>query len=93
MALRTFEHSTSRWSIYWASERSGRLEPPVVGSFSGNVGSFAGEDLVEGQRVQVKFLWDRADPGTPLWEQLFSYDQGATWNSTGGWSSLGGPES
>jgi hypothetical protein len=79
IALRAFDHSTSLWSIYWASERSGRLEEPVVGSFSGNVSSFFGEDIDEGRGVQVKFLWDRSGPGAPIWEQSFSYDQGATW--------------
>jgi len=79
IALRTFDRSTRRWSIFWAGERTGRLEPPVFGRFLGNLGTFEGEDVDEGRLVRVKFLWDRSDANAPRWEQSFSYDDGEIW--------------
>jgi hypothetical protein len=78
-ALRTFDLSTRRWSIYWVSGRRGVLEPPVTGSFDGAFGRFDGEDLDQGRRVRVRFLWDRTNPDAPRWEQSFSYDGGESW--------------
>lgn len=79
IALRTFERAARRWSIYWASERLGQLEPPVTGEFSGVLGRFEGQDTDNGRPVLVRFIWDRSDPKAPRWEQCFSYDEGASW--------------
>ena len=47
LALRLYAPSTRRWSIHWASDRSGELQPPVQGGFDGDVGTFTGEDEVD----------------------------------------------
>ena len=41
LTLRLFDPTTRRWSIYWSDDRSGRLEPPVVGGWDGARGVFA----------------------------------------------------
>jgi hypothetical protein len=79
VALRTFDPSTQRWSIYWVSERTGVLELPVVGEFVGSIGQFEGDDLDGDRPVRVRFLWDRTDVDAPRWEQSFSYDEGLSW--------------
>ena len=33
VSLRLYDRGTGKWSIYWASNRTGTLDPPVVGSF------------------------------------------------------------
>lgn len=78
IALRTFDRSAERWSIYWASARDGLLQPPVIGTFSGDLGRFEGEDVDGGRPVLVRFVWDRSNADAPRWAQSFSYD-GATW--------------
>jgi hypothetical protein len=78
-ALRIFDPSTGRWSIYWVSARRAVLEPPVVGSFDGAIGRFEAEDLDGDRSVRVQFLWDRTDLDEPRWEQSFSYDEGGSW--------------
>ena len=40
MSLRLYSARTRKWSIYWASNRTDGLEPPVVGSFENGVGVF-----------------------------------------------------
>ena len=45
MSFRFFDAASQRWSIYWAdSRRCGVLDPPVFGTFDGDVGVFEGED-------------------------------------------------
>lgn len=79
VALRLFNPKTRLWSIYWADSNVGVLDPPVVGSFDGNIGKFYAQDKYKGVDVIVLFLWDKTDPENPVWSQAFSPDKGATW--------------
>jgi hypothetical protein len=79
MTLRLFDPSLDTWSIFWSSTRApGRLDPPVVGRFTGGRGIFECEDEIGGRPVRVRFQWT-ADGPTPEWRQSFSYDFGSTW--------------
>ena len=80
MSFRFFDPETRTWSIYWAdSRRPGQLDPPVVGSFTGDIGRFEGADTLAGKPVLVRFDWSRVKTPSPLWEQSFSADGGKTW--------------
>ena len=80
MSFRFFDAETQRWSIYWAdSRRCGVLDPPVFGTFDGDVGVFEGEDTFGGQPILVRFYWSGVTTPTPRWEQSFSPDGGASW--------------
>jgi len=82
MAFRFFDPETKRWAIYWAdSRRPGLLDPPVIGSFSGDTGFFEGEDFFDGRSVRVRFIWSGVTTPTPRWEQAFSDDGGETWET------------
>jgi hypothetical protein len=82
MSFRFFDPRRRIWSIYWAdSRRSGLLDPPVLGSFSGDTGLFKGEDALEGRPILVRFGWSGATTGTPRWEQAFSADGGESWET------------
>jgi hypothetical protein len=81
MSFRFFDKATRRWSIYWADSRKGTLEPPVVGSFQGDVGVFEGDDVLEGRPIRVRFTWSRVTSPSPRWEQAFSADGGKTWET------------
>ncbi len=81
MSFRFFDEAARQWSIYWADSRKGTLEPPVVGGFSGDVGTFEGMDSFEGRPIRVRFLWSRVKTSTPRWEQAFSEDGGKTWET------------
>jgi hypothetical protein len=80
MSFRFFDPTTGKWAIYWAdTRRSGLLDPPVLGSFSGDVGTFDGTDTFEGRPIHVRFIWSGVTTATPRWEQAFSDDGGKTW--------------
>jgi hypothetical protein len=82
MSFRFFDPEKKRWSIYWAdTRRCGELDPPVFGGFSGDTGTFEGEDTFENRPILVRFLWSGATTRTPRWEQAFSDDGGETWET------------
>jgi hypothetical protein len=82
MSFRFFDPVTKVWSIYWAdSRRCGVLDPPVFGSFADGIGVFEGDDTLAGRPILVRFTWSRVQTATPRWEQAFSTDGGATWET------------
>jgi len=82
LSFRFFDPTTRQWSIYWAdSRRPGLLDPPVLGSFSGDGGVFEGDDTFDGRPIRVCFTWSGVTTPTPRWEQAFSDDGGQTWET------------
>jgi hypothetical protein len=79
VALRLFNPETKLWSIYWADSNTGKMDPPMVGSFDGNIGTFYCKDVFNGKPILVVFHWDKTDPNNPVWSQAFSPDNGKTW--------------
>ena len=82
MAFRFFDPQRKVWFIYWATtKRPGLLDPPVAGTIDGDSGIFEGDDTFDGRPILVRFVWSRVTSGTPRWEQAFSDDGGATWET------------
>jgi hypothetical protein len=79
LTLRLFNPQTKLWSLYWVDSNLGVLDPPVVGSFEGNVGTFYCKDIFQGKPILVMFKWDKTDADNPIWSQAFSPDNGVTW--------------
>ena len=81
-AMRSFDRATGKWSIWWLDGRSPhQLDTPVVGGFAGNTGVFYADDSLRGAPIKVRFLWNANPGGHPTWEQAFSPDAGATWET------------
>ena len=78
--LRLFDPTDETWRIWWSSTRvPGVLDTPQVGRFEGSHGTFDAVDTIGGRPAVVRFEWLADQPGGPLWQQSFSYDDGATW--------------
>mgnify|MGYP001547742514 FL=1 len=81
LALRLFDPATHAWSIHWASSARGRLEPPMTGGFTNGLGVFFGYESFEECMIFLRFHWIRVDRDRARWEQAFSHDGGATWET------------
>jgi len=79
LTIRLFNPQTRLWSLYWVPSTTGVMDPPVVGSFEGDIGIFYCKDVYEGTPVLVMFKWDKTDKDNPVWSQAFSPDNGVTW--------------
>jgi hypothetical protein len=79
--VRMFDSQRSRWSIHWIDGRDPKLDPPMYGSFERGVGTFYGDDVFEGRPIRVRFLWSQIKERSARWEQAFSADNGATWET------------
>lgn len=92
VALRLLDPTTGDWSIYWADGSTAALGEPVRGRFDGDAGEFFGDDSHDGRAVRVRFRWRKVDGDHATWEQAFSVDGGATWetNWTMAWTRRNG---
>jgi len=81
ITLRLFDLETQTWTIHWADSRRGRLDPPLIGGFDGDVGLFHGDDTFAGRAIRVRFIWRALGPTEASWEQAFSQDDGKTWET------------
>lgn len=80
--LRAFDPKAGTWSIWWLDGRNPHaLDVPVVGKFVDRVGTFFARDTLNGRAIVVRFTWTQPRPGHPHWEQAFSADDGATWET------------
>lgn len=82
IAIRAFDAGAGHWSIWWLDARhSSRMDPPVRGGFSNGLGTFVGDDTLNGRPIRIRFRWSRITPISAQWEQAFSADDGATWET------------
>ena len=81
LSLRLYDPAARRWSDYWATRRGGVLGPPVIGAFSGGIGTFHGEDQFEDRAVRIRAIWTQPGADVVNWEQAFSVDHGKTWET------------
>jgi hypothetical protein len=81
LSLRLYDPAARQWSDYWATKRGGVLGPPVIGAFTGGIGTFFGEDEFEGRPVRIRAIWSQPAANQVHWEQAFSIDRGKTWET------------
>ncbi|MEN8144774.1 MAG: hypothetical protein ABFS14_07465 [Gemmatimonadota bacterium] len=81
LTLRLYDPDRDQWSLYWADTWQPGLRPPVIGRFKGRVGEFFGDDEEGGVPVRARFRWSDITADTARWEQAFSVDSGATWET------------
>jgi hypothetical protein len=80
LTFRQFDPDERLWRIWWAStHRPGHVDPPLSGAFTDGVGTFTGEDTLDGVPVRVRFTWSSPEPDRARWTQEFSWDAGASW--------------
>jgi hypothetical protein len=81
-ALRLYNPQARQWSLNYAGLRNGLLTAPVFGGFDANGrGTFFGQDQLEGRTILVRFVITRPSPRQAQFEQSYSADGGATWET------------
>jgi hypothetical protein len=80
-AIRRMDPKTGVWSIWWIDPRSLGIGPPVHGTFQNGVGTFLGKDALNAKTIDVRFIWSKITARRAQWEQAFSPDGGATWET------------
>ena len=81
LSLRLFDPTTERWSLNVATARGGTMSPPLVGGFVDGLGEFTGREEIDGREVLIRFLIVPEGADTIRFEQAFSPDDGATWET------------
>jgi len=82
IAVRSYCAKARTWSIWWLDGRNPtQLDKPVIGQFTGNTGLFYTDDVFNGQPIKIRFTWLSEPNEDPRWEQAFSPDEGATWET------------
>ena len=80
--MRSYDTQSGEWAIWWLDARHPHtFEVPVKGTFRDGVGTFLADDVFDGKPIKVRFLWLDTQTGTPRWEQAFSADGGANWET------------
>lgn len=79
--MRLYEPQASRWSLTFVNIRNGLLTPSVYGGFRDGVGEFYGDDRLGDRPIKVRFLVFRQGQDKARFEQAFSEDGGATWET------------
>jgi hypothetical protein len=81
-SIRAFDASTSTWAIWWLDSRHPHhLDVPVIGTFTDGIGEFTAADEFNGRPIIVRFRWTDTRTESPRWDQAFSPDDGATWET------------
>jgi hypothetical protein len=80
--IRAYDPVTKQWSIWWLDSRHPHdLGTPVVGAFENGIGTFFADDIFDGKPIRVRFLWTDITAVSARWQQAFSADEGATWET------------
>lgn len=79
--MRRLDPASDRWSIWWFDSRDAALGPPVHGRFENGIGTFFGDDMLDGRAIVMRFIWSGIAADAAQWEQAFSPDKGATWET------------
>lgn len=80
-SIRTLDLAMRRWTIHWTTSKTGYLFAPVHGGFTAGRGEFYGDDICDGRPILARYLWLDCGTEHPRWEQAFSTDGGATWET------------
>ncbi|MBS0432894.1 MAG: hypothetical protein JSS21_10905 [Proteobacteria bacterium] len=83
LGLHLYDPQHRAWTLYWADNRNapGTLQTLAKGAFVDGVGVFCAPDRFNGKPITVRILWQRIDARHARWEQAFSTDRGASWET------------
>ena len=81
MSLRLYNPETRQWSLNFANIRTGELTTPTIGGFRNGRGEFYSRETFDGRPILVRFVISDISENSARFEQAFSTDNGATWET------------
>ena len=81
MGIRALDEKAGQWLIWWLDTRYLTIDTPMRGGFKDGIGTFLADETFNGRQIKVRFRWSDITPNSAKWEQAFSPDGGATWES------------
>lgn len=82
MGLRALDEAGARWADwYLAGSDLSKIDPPLFGRFASGVGIFYSRETFEGRPVLVRGQFSSVTDTEARWDQAFSVDDGATWET------------
>lgn len=80
LGLRMLDVTQHQWSDHWVNAKIGLVTTPgQLGSFENGAGLFSSTHEEAGRRMLSMGIWDRIGPGVCRWRQVYSADDGRTW--------------
>lgn len=73
LSVRIVNPANDEWTIYWADTAHPELKltEQVSGFFEDGIGLFYGEEVHDGKKVRLRFLWKKETANTAQWEQAY----------------------
>jgi hypothetical protein len=82
MGLRAYDAKTDTWADWYLSAANPlEIDKPGVGRFLDGVGTFLSDDSFEGRPIKVRGQFRSLSPTEAQWDQAFSPDGGASWET------------
>lgn len=81
VSLRLYQPASGEWTLSFANLSNGMMAEPMAGSFNRGLGTFYGQDTVNGRKVFVRFLIIPMSANGWRFEQAYSADGGRTWEN------------
>ena len=82
MGLRALDERGGRWADWYLTESDlSKIDPPLYGRFANGIGTFLANDMFEGRPILVRGRFSSVSPSEARWEQAFSTDRGASWET------------
>ncbi|MGH9742784.1 MAG: hypothetical protein ACRD51_10580 [Candidatus Acidiferrum sp.] len=81
LSLRLYNPQSRQWSLYYANSNTGILGQATIGEFTNGRGLFFDQEMFNGRAILVRNVWSDITPNSCHFEQAFSEDGGATWET------------
>jgi len=81
MGIRALDEQAGQWLIWWLDARYLTIDAPMRGGFKDRIGIFLADETFNGRPIKVRFRWSEITSNSARWEQAFSPDGGASWET------------
>jgi hypothetical protein len=81
VSLHLYDPRAQQWSLHWATRADGRVGVPTLGGFANGRGEFYSQEDHDGASILLRITWESLGPSACRFEQAFSADGGAAWET------------